>query len=148
MTTSDVTDGAPERDLGPIDYIVIEWTSGKPTGEAIPHLIDLVDRGIVRVIDVVFVAKSEDGIVTRFALDELGADFEVFDGAATDLIGDDDVSEAAAAIAPGTAAAILVWENLWAAPFATAVHNNGGEVVASGRIPVQDLLERLESAGA
>lgn len=141
----DVTDNATERDLGPIDYVVVEWTEGQPTGESIPHIIDLIDRGIVRLIDIVFVAKSADGVVTQFELDELGAEFSVFDGAATDLIDDDDVAEAAVAIAPGASAAIIVWENLWAAPFATALRNNGGQVVASGRVPVDALLKSLEA---
>ncbi|MDL9938130.1 DUF6325 family protein [Gordonia sp. ABSL1-1] len=131
-------------ELGPVDYLVIEWTDGRPTGEAIPYLIDLVDRGIVRIIDITFVQKDDAGVVTEIAIDELGADFAVFDGAATALLGSDDVSEAAAVLAPGTAAAIVVWENVWAAPFAAAVRRNGGQVVASGRIPVDALLATLE----
>jgi len=134
--------------LGPVDYIVVEWTGQQPSGEAIPHLIDLVDRGIVRVLDLVFVTKGDDGIVAEVEINELGAEFAVFDGAASDLLDDDDIAEAASALEPGTSAAILVWENLWAAPFASALRKNGAQLVASGRIPVQALIATLEAAEA
>lgn len=134
--------------MGPVDYIVVEWTGKQPNGEAIPHLIDLVDRGIVRILDLVFVTKADDGTVARAEINELGAEFEVFDGASSDLLDDEDITEAASALEPGTSAAILVWENLWAAPFASALRKNGGQLVASGRIPVQALLATLEAAEA
>lgn len=134
--------------MGPVDYIVVEWTGKQPNGEAIPHLIDLVDRGIVRILDLVFVTKADDGTVARVEINELGAEFEVFDGASSDLLDDEDITEAASALEPGTSAAILVWENLWAAPFASALRKNGGQLVASGRIPVQALLATLEAAEA
>ncbi|MFT4049269.1 MAG: DUF6325 family protein [Solirubrobacterales bacterium] len=134
--------------IGPIDYLIIEWPDQQPNGEALPHLIDLVDRGLVRVIDLAFVTKSEDGVVAALNVDELGADFAVFDGAASGLLDDGDFAEAANAIEPGTSAAILLWENLWAAPLADALRGNGAQVVARGAVPIDALLETLEAAEA
>lgn len=138
-------------EIGPIDYVLVEWNGRQPTGEAVPHLIDLVDRGIIRIIDLAFIAKGEDGSVAGIDIAELGgavAEFAVFEGAGSGLIGDDDIAEAAAALEPGTSAALLVYENSWAAPFASAVRRGGGELVASGRIPVEDLLAALDAAEA
>jgi uncharacterized membrane protein len=134
--------------LGPIDYIVVEWTGQQPNGEAIPHLLELVDNGIVRILDLAFVTKAEDGTVARIEINELGAEFEVFDGASSNLLDDDDINDASTALEPGTSAAILIWENLWAAPFASALRKNGAQLVASGRIPVQALLASLEASEA
>ncbi len=137
-------DQTADRELGPIDYIVVEWTGKQPTGEALPHLIDLIDRGIVRLIDIVFITKDADGTVARLEINSLGAEFAIFDGAATSLLDDSDLAEAATVIDPGSSAAVLVWENAWAAPFATSVRNGGGRLVASGRIPVDALLAQLD----
>lgn len=134
--------------MGPVDYIVVEWPGKQPTGEAIPALIELVDSGIIRLLDLSFISKAEDGTVAEIQIDELGAEFAVFDGASSGLLGDDDVAEAATALEPGTSAALLVWENAWAAPFAVAVRKSGGQLVASGRIPVQALLASLEATEA
>jgi hypothetical protein len=134
--------------MGPVDYIVVEWTGQQPNGEALPHLIDLVDRGIVRILDLAFVTKADDGTVAQVEINELGAEFAIFDGASSGLLDDGDISEASSALEPGTSAAILVWENLWAAPFASALRKNGAQLVASGRIPVQALIATLEGAEA
>ncbi|MGC4959845.1 DUF6325 family protein [Gordonia sp. DT218] len=142
-----MTEEAPQE-LGPIDYVVLEWPDKQPNGEAIPYLIDLVDRGVIRIIDLAFVMKDDDGSITQLELDQLGADFEVFDGVATDLISTDDVSEAASVLQPGTAAAIIVYENSWAAGFAAALRRNGGQMVSAGRIPMDEFLETLEAAEA
>ena len=142
MSAYDDSEG-PE--LGPVDYVVVEWAGTQPTGEALPYLMDLIDRGIVRLIDIVFVSKATDGTIAELGIGELGAEFAIFDGAATSILDDTDIREAAAALETGSSAAILVWENLWAAPFATALRNNGGRVVASGRIPVDALLETLDA---
>ncbi len=134
--------------IGPIDYIVIEWPGNLPNGEALPHLIDLVDRGIVRILDLAFIAKDEAGNIADLSIDELGsvsAEFATFEGAASGILGEDDIAEAATALEPGTAAAVLVWENSWAAPFAVALRKSGAQLVASGRIPVQALIESLEA---
>jgi uncharacterized membrane protein len=138
-------------EMGPIDYVLIEWPGRQPNGEAAPHLVDLVDRGLIRILDLAFVAKDEDGAVAGIELADLGggaAEFEVFAGASSGLLSDDDLGEAAAALEPGTSAALLVFENAWAAPFVAAVRRSGGQLVASGRIPVEDVLAALDAAEA
>jgi len=139
------------NEIGPIDYLIVEWPGRQPNGEAAPHLIDLVERGLIRIIDLAFIAKDEDGAVTRMELADLGdevAAFADFEGASTGLLSEEDTGEAANALEPGTSAALLVYENVWAAPFAAAVRGSGGQLVASGRIPVQDLIEALDAAEA
>ncbi len=136
---------------GPIDYILVEWTGPQPNGEALPHLVDLVERGLIRIIDLAFIAKDEDGAVSVLGIADLGdavAEIAIFEGADSGLIHDDDVARAGDVLAPGTSAALLVYENVWAAPFADAVRRSGGELVASGRIPVEDLLAALDAAEA
>lgn len=139
------------NELGPIDYVLVEWTGRQPTGEAIPHLVDLVEQGTIRILDLAFIAKGEDGSVAGVEIADLGdavAEFAVFHGAASGLISDEDIGEAGSALEPGTSAALLIYENSWAAPFASAVRRGGGQLVASGRIPVQDLLDALDAAEA
>ena len=148
MSTSDAAAARDQlEELGPIDYIVLEWPGRQPTGEAIPPLLDLVDRGIIRIIDVAFMAKDEDGTVGALDLASLDSDspFNEFEGASTGLLGQEDLDEAANALEPGTSAAVLVWENRWAAPVATAMRRSGGQLVASGRIPVQAVLAALDA---
>jgi uncharacterized membrane protein len=142
-----ITDELSE--MGPIDYLLIEWPGRQPTGEAAAHLIDLVDRGLIRIIDLAFITKGEDGSVAALEISDLGGEveaFAAFEGASSGLLSDDDISEAAAVLEPGTSAALLVFENRWAAPFATAVRQSGGQLVASGRIPTQALLAALDAA--
>jgi hypothetical protein len=139
------------NEMGPIDYLIVEWPGRQPTGEAMPHLIDLVDRGLIRLLDLTFIAKAEDGSVAALEIADLGGEIEAFaafEGASSGLLGDDDVEEAGNALEPGTSAALLVYENSWAAPFATAMRRSGGQLVASGRIPVQDVLAALEAVEA
>ncbi len=134
-------------EVGPIDYILVEWPDRQPNGEAMPLLLDLVERGIIRVLDLAVFVKGEDGTIAALDLEDLGGPAEhlqVFAGASSGLIGDEDLAEAAEALEPGTAAALLVYENSWAAPFASAVRRSGGQLVASGRIPVQALLAALD----
>jgi Family of unknown function (DUF6325) len=137
-------------EMGPIDYIVVEFPGSRMNGEAFPHLIDLVDRGIVRILDLVFVTKDLDGSVKGIAIADLDDDGEldlaVFEGASSGLIGDDDIEEAGGILEPGSSAGILVYENVWAGPFAAAVRRGGGQLVASGRIPIQAMLAALEAA--
>lgn len=138
-------------EMGPIDYILVEWPGRQPNGEAVPHLVDLVDRGLIRILDLTFITKGEDGSVAGLELADLGgevAELAIFEGAASGLLSDDDVNEAAGALEPGTSAALLVYENTWAAPFASAVRRSGGQLVASGRIPVQAVLAALDAAEA
>jgi Family of unknown function (DUF6325) len=137
-------------ELGPIDVVVIGFPADAPmTGEAVPILVDLVDRGIVRVLDVLFVTKGEDGAFAGFTVDGIDkdriGDFTIFEGASSGLLGDEDAESAAAAMEPGESAVVLVYENRWAAPFAAAVRRNGGQLIASQRIPVQDVVEALEA---
>lgn len=138
-------------EMGPVDYLVIEWPGRQPTGEAMPYLVDLVDRGLIRLLDLTFITKGEDGSVTRVEIADLGEqeqEFAVFAGVESGLLSDEDANEAAAALEPGTSAALLVYENRWAVPFATAVRRGGGQLVASGRIPVQALISALDAAEA
>lgn len=138
-----------EVETGPVDYLLVEWTGAQPTGEAIPHLIDLVDRGLVRILDLAFIAKTDDGSLLTLEISEVAAQderFSVFEGAPSGLIGDEDLALAASVLENGTSAAFLVYENTWAAPFATALRRSGAELVASGRISVEDLLEALDAS--
>jgi len=142
-----------ELELGPIDIVVIAYPADAPmTGEVVPLFMDLISRGIVRVLDVMFVVKNEDGTLSGFDAtdldDESVGDFNVFSGASSGLLGQEDLETAADAIEPGSAAVMIVYENRWAAPFAAAVRRNGGRLVASERIPVQDLIEALDTAEA
>jgi uncharacterized protein YuzE len=141
----------PIDEMGPVDYILVEWTGRQPTGEALPHLVDLVDNGIIRILDIAFITKDEDGNVAGMEIEQLGSEVEeikVFEGASSGLISDDDTAEAAGALEPGTSAALLIYENSWAAPFASAVRRSGGQLVASGRIPVQALIAALDELEA
>ena len=141
------------EELGPIDIVVIAYPADAPmTGEAIPIVMDLVERGIIRVLDVLVVMQNEDGTFSGFEASDLDADsvgdLKMFEGASTGLLGDDDVATASEALEPGSAAVMIVYENRWAAPFAAAVRRNGGVVVDNQRIPVQDLMEALDAADA
>ncbi|HZE04343.1 MAG TPA: DUF6325 family protein [Solirubrobacteraceae bacterium] len=142
-----------ERHPGPIDVVVIGYPPGAPmTGEAVPILLDLVDRGIVRVLDARFVRKDRDGTFSGLDLADLdretAGDLVAFAGAGTGLVSDDDVALAAAEIEPGSAAVMIVYENRWAAPFIDAVHRNGGVLIANERIGVQELIDALDAAEA
>jgi hypothetical protein len=144
--------GAQLEELGPIDYVVLEWPGGLPTtGEVQPLLLDLVDRGIIRILDIAFLTKGEDGSVSAVDVGELkqvAAAFAEFEGASSGLLGFEDLEEAAAALEPGTSAAVLVWENRWAAPVAAALRRSGGQLVASGRLPIQAIIAALDAVEA
>jgi hypothetical protein len=140
------------REMGPVDYLVVEFPGNRMTGEGFPLLIDLVDRGLIRILDLVFVKKEEDGTVTGMEVADLDGDGQldlaVFEGASSGLIDQEDLAEAGNVLEPGCSAGILIYENVWAAPFAAAMRRGGGQLVASGRIPVQSLLDAVESAEA
>jgi len=136
--------------MGPIDYLIVEFPGSRMTGEGIPLLLDLVERHIVRILDLAFIRKNTDGTISAVKIEDLDAEgareFAVFEGASTGLMGDEDLREAANAIEPGNSAGILVYENTWAAPLAMAWRRGGAQVVASGRIPVQALLAAAEAS--
>ena len=137
-------------ELGPIDVVVVAYPKGAPlTGEAAPILADLVRRDVIRVLDALFVKKEEDGTVTGIAVTDLDGDgvndVVMFEGVRSGLLAEDDATNAGEALEPGEAALILLYENRWAAPFAAAVRRNGGMLVASQRIPHEDLLEVLDA---
>ncbi|MGH2983628.1 MAG: DUF6325 family protein [Solirubrobacterales bacterium] len=138
------------EEMGPVDYVLIEWPAGsQPSGEGAPILVDLVERGIIRVLDLAFITKGEDGSVAGLDIAELGQNDEqlrMFEGASSGLLSDDDTAEAAEALEPGTSAMLLVYENRWAAPLASAARRSGAQLVATGRIPVQAVLAALDAA--
>jgi hypothetical protein len=138
-------------EIGPIDYLLVEWKGRQPNGEVAPHLVDLVDRGLIRILDLAFIAKDEEGEVTVLELADLGGEVNelaIVEGASSGLLGDEEVTQAGDVLEPGTSAALLVFENSWAAPFVSAVRRSGGELVASGRIPAEDILAALDAAEA
>ena len=140
------------EELGPIDYVVLEWPGELPdAGEVQPLLLELVDRGIIRILDIAFLTKGEDGSVSAVDvgdLQQVAAAFAAFEGASSGLLGYEDLQEAAAALEPGTSAAVLVWENRWAAPVAAALRRSGGQLVASGRLPIQAIIAALDAVEA
>lgn len=142
----------PTAETGPIDYLVVEFPPGTRTGEGLPLLLDLVDRGLIRILDLVFVAKGTDGAVTVLELADVDRDGEldlmVFEGVSSGLLGREDVDEAGAVLDPGTTAAVLVYENVWAAPLATALRRGGAQLVAGGRIPVDEVEAALAPSGS
>ena len=137
-----------EQDVGPIDYLVLEFPQAKITGEGMAALLDLVERGIIRILDLRFVVVGEDGSFTAVALADLDhdgkLDLAVFEGAQSGLLGNDDLAEAAKLVAPSTAVGLLVYENTWAGPFVSAMRNAGAEVIANGRIPVNAVVAVLD----
>jgi hypothetical protein len=137
------------EDMGPIDYLVVEFPGSRMTGEGLPLLVDLVDRGIIRILDLVFVKKELDGSIRGLALADLDKDgkldLAVFEGASSGLLDQEDLDQAGGVLQPGSSAGLLVYENRWAAPFAKALRRGGGQLVASGRIPVQAVLAALDA---
>lgn len=148
MTDGWDTGAAALEEMGPVDYLVIEFP-GTPTGENLPLLVDLVDRGIVRILDLVLVKREFDGSMSLLALADADGDgewdYSVFEGVSAGVLGQDDVDEAGQALEPGRSAVILVYENTWAAPLAVALRRSGAQMVAGGRIPVQALLASLDA---
>jgi hypothetical protein len=136
------------EEMGPVDWIVLGWSGGRPDGAQIaPMIVDLAERGVIRLLDIGFVAKDESGAVTAMDLDHLGADspFAVFEGASSGLMDHTDLEDAAAALEPGDSAALLVYENRWAAPLAVALRRSGGQLLTGGRIPIQALIASLDA---
>ncbi|MDT2009984.1 DUF1269 domain-containing protein [Rhodococcus opacus] len=136
-------------EIGPIDYLVVEFPADRPDGSALPLLRDLVEKNIIRVIDLVFVRKEPDGSLAGIAIEDLGlggeVDVTLFAEAASGLVDRTDLEQAAVVLEPGCLGAILVYENCWAAPFAWALRREGAQLVASGRLPVQGILAALDA---
>lgn len=142
-----------ELELGPVDIIVIGFPADAPrTGEAIPMFVDLVDRGIIRVIDVLVVQKDAEGVISGLEISDLDSegagDLLVFEGARTGMLGDEDATLAGEALEPGEAAVLICFENAWAGPFAAAVSRNGGRLLDFQRIPTQEVIAAIEALDA
>jgi hypothetical protein len=138
--------------LGPVDYVVVEFPAGHSsfTGEMVDELVALVEAGTIRVIDVLILTKNEDGSVDAAELSdvpELG-DLQAIEAELAELLAADDVENLAAAMEPGSVAGVLIWENLWAAPFASAARRSGGQLIADGRIPIQAIIASIEADDA
>jgi hypothetical protein len=139
----------PMDEFGPVDYLIVEFPGSKFNGEIAPALIDLVDRGIVRVLDLIMIVKEKDGSFDAIELsdldDSVAGELLRLETEVAELLSEEDVVSLAAAIEPGSTAALLVYENKWAAPFAAAVRHSGGQLVANGRIPIQAIAAALEA---
>jgi hypothetical protein len=148
-TRDEPEESMTELDVGPIDYIALEFPQAKVTGEGMEILLGLVDRGIIRILDMRVVLRDADGTYKGIAVADLNADgaldLAIFQGIESGLLDDDDVRAAAELIEPGNAVGLLVYENTWAGPFVTAMRKVGAEVVASGRIPADDVIAALDS---
>ena len=149
MTSTSLETSTPLDELGPVDYLVIEFPAGKSnfTGEMAKELLALVDAGTIRVIDVLILVKDEDGSVEAIELsdiEELG-ELQALEAQLAELLAADDVAHLAAAMEPGSTAGVLIYENLWAAPFASAARRSGGQLIANGRIPIQAIIASIEA---
>jgi hypothetical protein len=138
--------------LGPIGYLIVEYSGNKFTGNAFNELLSLVDRGLVRVLDLRFVMRADDGSLAVMELSDIDADgqfdFGLFAGVSSGLLDESDLKEAANAVEPNSAAAIMVYENRWAAPFVQALREAGANLVSAGYIPQDALVAALDAAGA
>ena len=141
-----------ETQMGPVDYLIVEFPGSKMTGEGFEILVDLVDRGLIHILDLVFLKKEDDGSVVGIAIADLDGDGDldlaVFEGVSSGLLDDEDLEGAGSALEPGSSAAILIYENAWAAPFAAALRRSGAQLVARGGIPADDLASAVETAEA
>jgi hypothetical protein len=146
------TDTTALDELGPVDYLVVEFPAGASnfTGEMAKELLALVDAGTIRVIDVLILTKNEDGSVDANELSDIPqlGELEAIETQLAELLAEDDVIHLAAAMEPGSTAGVLIWENLWAAPFAAAARHSGGQLIANGRIPIQAIIASIEADDA
>jgi len=135
--------------MGPVGYLVVEFPGNKMTGEGLPILVDLVDRGLIRILDLIFVMRDKDGTVTAAELRDFDGDGEVdmavFEGASSGLLSDEDITEGGSVLEPGSSGAVLIYENRWAAPLTAALRRGGAQLVAAGFIPQDDLVASLEA---
>ncbi len=147
--TAQVTTDRPLDELGPVDYIVVEFPAGASnfTGEMAKELLALVDSGTIRVIDILILTKNEDGTVEPMEFSDVAelGELQKVEAQLAELLAEDDVLNLAAAMEPGSTAGVLIWENLWAAPFASAARRSGGQLIANGRIPIQAIIASIEA---
>jgi len=149
-TTTELVEQNTDLDsLGPVDYIVVEFPAGASnfTGEMAEELLALVAAGTIRVIDVLILTKNEDETVDVMELsdiEQLGP-LQAVEAQLAELLAEEDVAHLAAAMDPGSTAGVLIWENLWAAPFASAARRSGGQLIATGRIPIQAIIASIEA---
>ena len=140
------------EELGPVDYLVVEFPAGASnfTGEMAAELLALVDSGTIRVIDALILTKDGDGTVDATELGDAGelGELQAIETQLAELLAADDVAHLAAAMEPGSTAGVLIWENLWAAPFASAARRAGGQLIANGRIPIQAIIASIEADDA
>jgi Family of unknown function (DUF6325) len=138
--------------LGPISYLAVEFPAGRMTGEGFDLVFDLTQRGIIRVLDLAFIATAADGSVRKVALRDVehGSDIDptIWDGASSDLLDQSDIDEVAASIEPGSLGGIMVYENTWAVPIISAIDRTGARMVGQGPIVVEDLIHQLNSTGS
>ena len=137
--------------MGPVSYLIVEFPGNKMTGEGFQALIDLVDRGVIRILDLEFVTRRDDGSVAALSLQELDSgefDLTLFEGASSGLLDQSDFDGAKDAISPGSSAGILIFENRWATTFVQGLRNGGAELVAAGYIPLADIAASLDAAEA
>jgi hypothetical protein len=139
----------PLDQLGPVDYLVVEFPAGASTfdGEMAAELVRLADAGTIRVIDVLILVKDEDGTVEATELSDIAelGELQAIEAGLAELLAADDVEQLAAAMEPGSTAGVLIWENLWAAPFGAAARRAGGQLIANGRIPIQAIIASIEA---
>ena len=147
--TAQVTTDRSLDELGPVDYIVVEFPAGASnfTGEMATELLALVDSGTIRVIDILILIKNEDGTVEPMEFSDVGelGELQALEAQLAELLAADDVEHLADAMEPGSTAGVLIWENLWAAPFAAAARRSGGQLIANGRIPIQAIIASIEA---
>jgi len=139
----------PLDELGPVDYLIVEFPSGAAnfTGEMVEELLKLVDAKTIRVIDVLILAKDDDGAIEAMELSDVGdlGALQTLEAELAELLAEEDVENLAAAMDPGSVAGVLIYENLWAAPFASAARRSGGQLIANGRIPIRAIVAAIEA---
>jgi Family of unknown function (DUF6325) len=149
LTRASEEERASLDQLGPVDYVVVEFPAGASnfTGEMAKELVALVDSGTIRLIDILILTKNEDGSVDAMELSEIEdlGPLQKVEAELAELLAADDVAHLAAAMEPGSTAGVLIWENLWAAPFASAARRSGGQLIANGRIPIQAIIASIEA---
>ena len=152
ITTEHADQDVDLDSLGPVDYVVVEFPAGASnfTGEMAEELLAFVDSGTIRVIDILVLTKNEDGTVEAMELSEVEdlGPLQAVEAQLAELLAEEDIANLAAAMDPGTTAGVLIWENLWAAPFASAARRSGGQLIATGRIPIQAIIASIEADAA